>query len=1044
MERYSHQNYHEKYIPEHIKPLVLRLMLILLMGYASIVLSLVSAQVPQGFNYQAVARDETGQPIINTMIPIRLTIQSDTLGGTLFWQELHSTVTTNDLGIFALVVGKGARQSGSAAKFDDIDWTVTPKFIMTEVDYNGWKNMGSSRLWAVPYSMVARNLAGSVNKLTVEGQGASMEEPLFEVKNKSGQTVFAVYNEGVRIYVDDGNAKGVKGGFAIGGLDPAKGPGDLFIVNADSIRAYIDTNPAKGVKGGFAIGGIEPAKAGSEEYLRVTRDSTRIYIANPAKGVKGGFAIGGFDNAKGTVYDFMDLTPDNYFIGHESGQSIRDGLYNSFIGYQSGRFTTDGTRNSFFGYRSGYSNTIGSKNLFLGDSSGFSNVTGDYNTFVGVMTGKSNTSGESNTFIGSYAGESNTSGSNNAFVGYRSGYNNTVGNGNSYIGNYAGFYNTTGNYNSFLGYKSGFYTNADYNVFLGYYSGFNNMAGSYNFFAGYQAGYLNTTGSNNVFLGHQSGYSNISPSYNVFIGDYSGYYNSISGVTGTQGAYNIFVGYRAGYNNRTGESNVFIGHESGESNTSGTINTYIGYSTGQANTSGSSNVFIGNNAGLKNQLSSNNVFIGTRAGQEHITSNENVFIGYDAGKNHTEGEHNVFLGPRAGIDAEGSGNIAIGWRAGEGNTSGSSNVFVSTLSGYKNTTGSRNVMIGDQAGINNQTGNENVIIGRESGLSLSSGSRNIIIGYQSGLGENGSDRLHIGQGSLIYGEMDNDLVRINGQFQVQSGSSNITALRMINTTVTPIYLLQVLGSGNGARAGNFELWRTNDGDLNCFSVNNDGYMGLGVTVPEARLDILGGTWNPTTTEGDVRIGNSTYKLKIGVAINGGGAGDVRLRAQGGTNRIILGGGDQDIMFVNDVNVMPYTDNFSNLGGSTNRWKTVYAVNGTINTSDARLKTNINPIEYGLESILRLNPVSFAWKDDSEQVEHLGLVAQDVEDVISEVVDKGSDPYQTLGINYSGLIPVLIKGIQEQQQIIESQKSEIDELRNRIGQIEQMMIAPGSK
>jgi hypothetical protein len=216
-------------------------------------------------------------------------------------------------------------------------------------------------------------------------------------------------------------------------------------------------------------------------------------------------------------------------------------------------------------------------------------------------------------------------------------------------------------------------------------------------------------------------------------------------------------------------------------------------------------------------------------------------------------------------------------------------------------------------------------------------------------------------------------------------------------------------------------------------------MGIGVTVPASRLDVLGGTWNPTTTEGDVRIGNSTYKLKIGVAINGGGAGDVRLRAQGGTNRIILGGGDQDVLFVNNVNVLPYTDNYSTLGASSNRWKAVYAVNGAINTSDARLKTNINEIRYGLESIMKLNPVSFSWIADEEGSEHLGLIAQDVENVVSEVIDIGSDPMQTLGINYSGLIPVLIKGVQEQQQIIEEQKSEINELKARIVQIEQMLV-----
>ena len=88
-----------------------------------------------------------------------------------------------------------------------------------------------------------------------------MDEALFEVKNKSGQTVFAVYNEGVRVYVDDGAAKGSKGGFAIGGFGTEKGVSQqYFIVNPDLIRMYVDDNPAKGAKGGFALGGFSASK----------------------------------------------------------------------------------------------------------------------------------------------------------------------------------------------------------------------------------------------------------------------------------------------------------------------------------------------------------------------------------------------------------------------------------------------------------------------------------------------------------------------------------------------------------------------------------------------------------------------------------------------------------------------------------------------------------------------------------------------------------------------------------------------------------------
>jgi SMC interacting uncharacterized protein involved in chromosome segregation len=118
------------------------------------------------------------------------------------------------------------------------------------------------------------------------------------------------------------------------------------------------------------------------------------------------------------------------------------------------------------------------------------------------------------------------------------------------------------------------------------------------------------------------------------------------------------------------------------------------------------------------------------------------------------------------------------------------------------------------------------------------------------------------------------------------------------------------------------------------------------------------------------------------------------------------------------------------------WSVVYAANGVINTSDIRLKDNIEEIGYGLESIMKLDPVSFTWKDGSDKNRKLGLIAQDVDKVISEVVDKGNDPAQTLGINYSELVPVLIKGIQEQQKQIENVNSENQQLKSDLNYLKE--------
>lgn len=72
-----------------------------------------------------------------------------------------------------------------------------------------------------------------------------------------------------------------------------------------------------------------------------------------------------------------------------------------------------------------------------------------------------------------------------------------------------------------------------------------------------------------------------------------------------------------------------------------------------------------------------------------------------------------------------------------------------------------------------------------------------------------------------------------------------------------------------------------------------GYVGVGVTSPAANLHVKGGNWDTGTTEGDFKIGDATYRLKIGVATSGGGAGDARIYASGGSNRIIFGNGTSD-------------------------------------------------------------------------------------------------------------------------------------------------------
>ena len=719
---------------------------LLILSFLFIPLVCLTAQIPQGFNYQAIARDVSGNPIINYALPVRVTIQSDSLGGTVFWTELHSAVSTNSFGLFSLVVGKGARQSGTAVIFSDIDWSVTPKFLKTEINYSGWKNMGTSRLLSVPYAMAAKDISGSLSRLSVTGKTTNPDEALFEVKNQTGQTVFAVYSEGVRIYVDDGNAKGVKGGFAIGGFGSAKAPSqNLFVVSPDSIRAYIGTNPLKGVKGGFAIGGFDAAKALPEEYLRVTRDSTRVYVNQAPKGVKGGFAIGGLTPAKGPVENFVNLTPNNYFIGHNAGSHITSGIYNNFIGFESGLSTTTGSNNSFIGYQAGKANLSGIANTFIGNSAGSGNLSGSSNTFVGTLAGQNFSSGGGNTFMGVQAGFNFLNGNFNVFIGSLAG---------------AGYQFPVG------------ITGGQHNVAVGTGAGYRLTTGNNNVFLGNFAGVFNTSGGNNVFMGFQSGWQNSTGNYNSFIGYQSGMYN-------TTGVNNVFMGYQAGFLNSIGYNNIFLGNNSGNSNTEGYYNTFIGNSAGYSNTTGIMNVFVGNEAGISNTTASRNVFIGPLTGRYNTIGEANVFIGQQAGEANTSGSFNLFAGRAAGnFNTSGLMNTFLGINAGNANTTGQQNLNVGGESGKWNGTGSYNVNVGTGAGFYNGSGDMNTMLGYYTGISLTSGSNNIFIGPYAGGGiSSTSGKLFIENSSanennaLIYGDFSTDFLRLNANVEIRNSIS---------------------------------------------------------------------------------------------------------------------------------------------------------------------------------------------------------------------------------------------------------------------------------
>ena len=77
----------------------------------------ISGQPPLAIPYQAVARDNVGNLIVNQNVSLRFSIHDASVAGTVVYREVHST-TTNSLGLFNVNVGQGTPQVGTFASIN--------------------------------------------------------------------------------------------------------------------------------------------------------------------------------------------------------------------------------------------------------------------------------------------------------------------------------------------------------------------------------------------------------------------------------------------------------------------------------------------------------------------------------------------------------------------------------------------------------------------------------------------------------------------------------------------------------------------------------------------------------------------------------------------------------------------------------------------------------------------------------------------------------------------------------------------------------------
>ena len=202
------------------------------------------------------------------------------------------------------------------------------------------------------------------------------------------------------------------------------------------------------------------------------------------------------------------------------------------------------------------------------------------------------------------------------------------------------------------------------------------------------------------------------------------------------------------------------------------------------------------------------------------------------------------------------------------------------------------------------------------------------------------------------------------------------------------------------------------------AILNNGKVGIGTTTPTGNLTLMGDfqlsriAAPSTTTDKLYNVGGNLTWNGITLGANDSNKTDgFTLNQDAETSSAV--------QFARiGVNVAP-----SGTAG------TIIATNDIVafTSSDERLKDNVTLLSDPIDKISQIKGVNFVWNDES--YDHLaghdiGVLAQDVEKVLPEVVATRDDGYKA--VRYEKMVPLLIEAIKDQQQQITDLKSRLDE------------------
>ncbi|MBD3290071.1 hypothetical protein GF337_14790, partial [candidate division KSB1 bacterium] len=220
-------------------------------------------------------------------------------------------------------------------------------------------------------------------------------------------------------------------------------------------------------------------------------------------------------------------------------------------------------------------------------------------------------------------------------------------------------------------------------------------------------------------------------------------------------------------------------------------------------------------------------------------------------------------------------------------------------------------------------------------------------------------------------------------------------------------------------------WDYNGGETMVMGVGYDGTkmmfaVGFDITANTGSSNHLPTDPELTITNNYVGVNKKSPATTLHLKQRGADSG-LRIEAQGSETDywdICFGSTDDNLNFrYND-----YTVSWINTSDGT--WH---------DRSDIRLKENITDLEPVLDKVMKINTYRYNFKDKNKN--QIGFIAQDLEKYYPEFISENNG-YK--GVGYANLTPVLVKAIQEQQEIIEAQKNELAELKAKMAKFQSAM------